>query len=245
MPTGICHLSCIPLRAEPSSKAEMISQLLLGETYDILEETNDWAYIKLDWDRYEGWINRGQLYIPKEILPTRLITTSPVSYAIGTQNHIISLGSELSVSANGVVCFRHLAEEVQLSAQSPDKDPIRLARSMLGAPYLWGGRTFMGIDCSGLVQVVAKAMQKAIHRDAKDQANLGETVAFIQESKPGDLAFFDNAEGTITHVGMLLGHDEIIHASGMVRIDRFDTQGIFNADSGKHTHKLRIIKRVF
>ncbi|MFM7813326.1 MAG: C40 family peptidase [Flavobacteriales bacterium] len=120
--------------------------------------------------------------------------------------------------------------------------------SYLGAPYLWGGRTILGIDCSGFSQVVYRILGQSIPRDAWQQAGLGEEVSFVDEAQPGDLAFFDNAEGKIIHVGLILDRLEdslrIIHASGMVRIDTLDHQGIFNQETGEYSHNLRIIKRL-
>ncbi len=244
MPQGICHLSCIPLRAETSSKSELVSQLLMGETYAVLEETPDWLRIKMDWDGYEGWINRTQAHFPDFIHPTRLITTSPISYAIDGGNRVLSMGSELSIESPHSYMLRHEGHAIEISAQSTNSDAVQLAKSFLSTPYLWGGRSFMGIDCSGLVQVIAKAKHRAIFRDAKDQVNLGETVAFIQEAKAGDLAFFDNEEGNIIHVGILVSPEEIIHAHGSVRIDAFNSQGILNRTSNKYSHNLRVIKRL-
>ncbi|MDX5321083.1 MAG: C40 family peptidase [Bacteroidota bacterium] len=243
MPQGIAHLSCIPLRAEPTSKSEMVSQLLMGETYQIIEEQGDWFRIRMDWDHYEGWINSTQLLLRDEVLPTRLITTSPVSYAIDQGNRVLSMGSELSIQEAGYM-LRHENHVIEISAQNAQTDPVFLAKTFLGTPYLWGGRTFMGIDCSGLIQVIAKAKHKAIFRDARDQVQLGEVVSFIQEVQPGDLAFFDNEEGNIVHVGLLISQEEIIHAHGSVRIDRFDSRGIFNREKGKYSHNLRVIKRL-
>lgn len=244
MPQGVCHLSCIPLRAETSSKSEMVSQLLMGETYTVLEETPDWLRIKMDWDGYEGWINRTQTHFPSNIHATRLITSSPISYAIDQGNRILSMGSELTIEPPHAYMLRHENHAIEISGQNSDISPVQLAKSLLGAPYLWGGRSFMGIDCSGLIQVIAKSKHKAIFRDAKDQVTLGETVAFVQEAQAGDLAFFDNAEGNIIHVGMLLSPEEIIHAHGSVRIDTFNSQGILNRESGKYSHNLRVIKRL-
>lgn len=243
MAQGICHLSCIPLRAEPSGKSELVSQLLMGETYKVLEETPDWLRIKTDWDAYSGWLNRTQFFLCEEPHPTRLITSSPVTSVIDRSNMVLSMGSELAVDPEGHV-FRHEQHPVEISTQNKDLDIVRLSRSFLGVPYLWGGRTFMGIDCSGLVQVVAKARHKAIFRDARDQVKIGETVGYIEQAEAGDLAFFENEEGNIVHVGILLSQNQIIHAHGWVRIDRLDAQGIYREDTGKYTHQLKVIRRI-
>jgi gamma-D-glutamyl-L-lysine dipeptidyl-peptidase len=118
-----------------------------------------------------------------------------------------------------------------------------VASQYLDVSYLWGGKSLSGIDCSGFCQQVFKQFGIKLPRDAYQQAELGEVVGFLQEVECGDLAFFDNEEGRITHVGMMLNIHEIIHSSGKVRIDKIDHQGIINSETGARTHKLRIIKR--
>ena len=120
---------------------------------------------------------------------------------------------------------------------------LSLAKQYIDVPYIWGGKSKNGIDCSGFSQQVFKQFGIKLPRDAYQQAEVGEVVGFLLEAKTGDLAFFDNEEGKITHVGIMLGTDEIIHASGKVRIDKIDNQGIINAETGARTHKLRIVKR--
>ena len=126
-----------------------------------------------------------------------------------------------------------------------DKNKLRQnALIILNAPYVWGGRSPLGIDCSGLTQIVYRLQGIDLPRDAYQQAKVGTTLSFIEESEVGDLAFFDDKEGKVIHVGIILEDNHIIHASGKVRIDRIDQQGIFNSEIGKHTHKLRLIKSI-
>jgi len=119
-----------------------------------------------------------------------------------------------------------------------------VAQSFLNVPYVWGGRNFYGMDCSGFIQVVFAIKGIDLPRDASQQVNLGHIVSFVEEARAGDIAFFDDEEGNIVHVGMCLGRGEIIHASGRVRMDKFDHQGIFDGEKRRYSHKLRVIKRV-
>ena len=250
---GICNLAIIPLRSEPSDRSEIVSQILFGEHFTVLEQDKQWSKIKLHFDDYEGWIDEKQFQIISEnefnqlsnesfILNADLIEyiTSPANLLLP-----IPLGASLSFLSNpGINKSGFEFEGMKISGVKPKSNLINTAFMYLNAPYLWGGKTPFGIDCSGLTQMVYKLNGYKLLRDASEQATQGEALSFIEESEPGDLAFFDNEEGKIIHVGIIMDDNYIIHASGKVRIDRLDHLGIYNAENNKHTHKLRVIKKI-
>lgn len=251
-----CSVSIAPVRAHPSDKSEMVTQLLFGESASILEEKDQWALISCTWDGYEGWVDKKQLVFitPSEFLSLKSNSVVNMSLVEGlmASDHFmpITMGATLP-GFDGLRC--HLAEKsYQFSGAvitpgqvKPSGEWIaKIARRFLHAPYLWGGRSPFGIDCSGLTQMVYKIAGIPLMRDASQQVLQGHTVDFMEECTPGDLAFFDNGKGDITHVGIMLADCHIIHASGKVRIDKVDHFGIFSRDAGKYTHQLRIIRRL-
>ena len=249
---GICNLSIIPLRVEPNDRSEIVSQLLFGEHFEILEQTKQWAKIKLHYDAYEGWIDVKQfqtitaLDFDKLSNEKVVLNSDLIEYITGPNNFLmpIPLGASLSFLNYREINTNHFGfEGMKISGIKPKSNLINTAFMYLNAPYLWGGKTPFGIDCSGFTQMVYKLNGYHLLRDASQQATQGEALSFIEESEPGDLAFFDNEEGKITHVGIIMDDNYIIHASGKVRIDRLDHLGIYNADSNRHTHKLRVIKK--
>ncbi len=258
MDAGITDLTLVPVRAEPDDRSEMVNQLLFGESWTLVHEEPKWLRIRSDWDGYEGYIDRKQARFRKE--GPRLATGDApqacslelVHAASSASRHVaLVLGSTLP-HFDGMN-LRLEGEKLVYHGQAndpaqPHPEPLRLLAKMglkyLGAPYLWGGRSPFGIDCSGLVQVLYKVLGTALPRDAKDQIAFGESVDFAHAAQPGDLAFFDNAEGRVTHVGMLLEPGKILHASGRVRIDALDQQGIYNSETKSYSHKLRLIKRL-
>lgn len=254
MSTGICQLAVIPLRAEPSSKSEILSQLLFGERYTVLEQQEDWVKVSTLLESYEGWISASQ-HFPYSGEPnmTLVSDTFPFLEAIEKKNsivHRIPTGALLHDVKPGTSQFTFNCGGLELEAPLESipnthstSEVIDLAMKFMNAPYLWGGRTFMGIDCSGFSQIIFRLMGVAIDRDAWQQALQGTVVDFLEEARPGDLAFFDNEAGRITHVGILMGDGNIIHASGKVRIDPIDHHGIFRPESAKHSHRLRVVKR--
>lgn len=253
---GICNLSNIPLRSEPDDKSEMVSQLLFGDHFEVLSSSKQWLKIKLAYDSYEGWIDKKQcLQLDKkefealEETPS-ILTNDLVNFVEDEPKQLLPvvLGSRLPNYKTNLFkikgkAFRYDGQTV--SKKGSKKQLIKTAFMYLNVPYLWGGKTPFGIDCSGFTQMVYKINGFKLGRDASDQAKQGEVLSFIEESEPGDLAFFDNNEGTIIHVGIILANNYIIHASGKVRIDRLDQSGIYNNDLKKHTHKLRVIKKLF
>jgi hypothetical protein len=251
---GICHLSAVALRAEASSKSEMVSMLLFGEQFQILDARDGWLRIRTLWDDYESWLEGKQydsIYEPElqQIQQSPLYVLNTISETIGTgdrQRHIL-LGSTLPLYHNGSFEMAHHTFTTAygvMASEASVQNLITTGMRYLNAPYLWGGRSPFGIDCSGLTQMVYKMHGMALRRDAWQQAEQGETVDFIESARAGDLAFFDNEDGKITHVGLVMDNGYILHASGQVRIDRLDRSGIYNEVSGKYTHKLRIIKRI-
>jgi len=221
---GVCELSVIPMRLEPSDRSEMVNQVLMGETFSIMETQEKWVKIQLNHDGYEGWIDRKQFQMMDHVGHF-----SPIPSPVIHQQRYYPAGALVEIPLNQATW--HSIEDCALS--------------FLGTPYLWGGRTHAGIDCSGFTQMVYRLMGMNISRDASQQINMEGTqvLNFVSEAKPGDLAFFDNAEGKIIHVGMILkiNHEfaDIIHASGEVRIDQLDQEGI--QKEGGYTHHLRAI----
>lgn len=244
---GICTLSNIPLRKEPSSRSELVSMVLFGETYQVLNTDGDWSQIQLDSDGYTGWITTQQ-YTALIKSPTHSVVVTNYPFAIlqGPQGIVMAPYSALLPDTEHKSCFINGQEYTITSEQKTVKqdDLAYMSRQFLNVPYLWGGRIAFGMDCSGFVQALYKTIGIQLQRDAYQQAEMGTAIAFLEETQTGDLAFFDNAEGKITHVGMLLDSHTIIHASGRVRIDPIDSYGILNNEDKNYSHKLRIIKRI-
>ncbi|GFZ84448.1 hydrolase Nlp/P60 [Aquaticitalea lipolytica] len=248
MQYGICNLSIVPLRLEPTDTSEMVSQVLYGDFFKVLEQRKNWSKIRIAFDKYEGWIDNKQYFEITEEDYKFLKSEAPklssdlVEFIQDSNNKLytIPLGSSL----NGSKILNHTFDGNFVNTVNPKDDIIKTAFSYINAPYLWGGKTPFGIDCSGFTQMVYKLNGYKLLRDASQQATQGTALSFIEESEPGDLAFFDNSEGSIVHVGIIMEDNYIIHAHGKVRIDRLDHSGIYNVDKGVHTHKLRVIKKI-
>lgn len=250
---GLCNLSIIPLRIEASDRSEIVSQVLFGEHFEVLEQNKQWTKIKLQYDNYEGWVDTKQFQnITKAQFNTLseepiVLNSDLIEYITTPNNSLlpIPLGSSLSfLNHSDINVDKFDFEGTKISGIKPKSNLINTSFMYLNAPYLWGGKTPFGIDCSGFTQMVYKLNGYHLKRDASQQAVQGEALSFIEESEPGDLAFFDNEEGKIIHVGIIMDDNYIIHASGKVRIDRLDHLGIYNANTNRHTHKLRVIKKI-
>ncbi|WP_035672872.1 C40 family peptidase [Flavobacterium sp. 83] len=250
---GICNLAIIPLRFEPSDRSEIVSQVLFGEHFEILEQLKQWSRIRMQYDNYEGWVDSKQYQLISESSFNQLskdaiiLNADLIEYITAPNNLLIPipLGSSVSfLNYNEINTPNFDFEGTKISGIKPKEGLINTAFLYLNAPYLWGGKTPFGIDCSGFTQMVYKLNGYKLLRDASQQALQGEALSFIEESEPGDLAFFDNDEGKIIHVGIIMEDNYIIHASGKIRIDRLDHLGIYNPETNKHTHKLRVIKKI-
>ena len=246
MTYGICKLSAIAMRKEARHGSEMVNQLLYNETYTILDKTQEWVLVRIVNGPstssgacfYEGWIQAKQLVeiSEEEFLTLKAkkvyLTNKPI---VEYKRLFLSMGTPL---------YEPYPDAVEMPSEFHPELMVNYAKLLLNAPYLWGGRTAFGFDCSGFVQVCARLAGLLLPRDASQQVKEGELVYFLQETQPGDLAFFGEEDGHITHVGIVMDNEQIIHASGQVRIDFLDQTGIFNKKRNEHTHLLQAVKRL-
>lgn len=232
MKYGICKLSVVPMRKELSHESELVSELLFNDIYEITEEKGEWIKIKNLYDSYEGWI-RGLQHC--EIREVELNTfVSKEKYIVNEpvciyNNNVLTFGSKIFEKHENAIPLRKVYDSNIM---------VECAIKLLGTPYRWGGKSVMGIDCSAFVQLCAKVAGYKLPRDASQQVECGKRIGNLTEAGAGDLAFFKNEKKRITHVGILLSNDKIIHASGKVRIDTIDTKGIYNKELKCYTHEL-------
>jgi cell wall-associated NlpC family hydrolase len=257
MKHGIAICSVVPVRAVADERSEMTSQLLWGETFCVEDQAQGWLRICADLDRYAGWVSALMVRLLDEAAWAR---ESPRSSRICTaalcraaspqtgQRIYLPQGSVLHGYCEATRTFTlagsayRLERALRKLPANRRRAAVTAALQLLNAPYLWGGRTALGVDCSGLTQLAYRAAGATIPRDAAQQAQQGSPVSLTESARPADLAFFGSDEGKITHTGILLGEGKIIHASGCVRIDSVDGNGIFNLSLNRYTHRLRVVK---
>jgi hypothetical protein len=254
---GICTLSHVPVRAEPSDKSELVTELFFGECYTLMAALGNWLQVRNAADDYEGWIDYKQHY-PVSGTYFQEWKSRSHPHAIDVVQTVSNSHTRIPVLIGSTLPFFdglniRLGEEMFVyngratNTSLPFKTAFlaKIAQSYLKAPYVWGGRSVFGIDCSGFTQQVFAICGYQLPRDAWQQVSHGQEVHFASQAQAGDLAFFDNAEGRIIHVGLVLENSQIIHAHGEVRIDPLDHHGIFNTTRKRYSHNLRIIKRIF
>jgi gamma-D-glutamyl-L-lysine dipeptidyl-peptidase len=252
METFVCENVFVPLRSGPSHKTEMLSQVLFGEKYSVIDKAGSWMKIETLFDKYQGWIDMDHIqHSPAEANSCgHVLNRSLVCYKSDKTKIVLEAGCEVfnpdfedkvfyvgnnQYTTGGEFSNRYI---------STNDSFADTAMKYLNSPYIWGGRIPSGIDCSGLTQLVYKVQSIPIPRDSWQQAEKGIAIDFIDQSEPGDLVFFDNNRGKISHVGMILSRGLVIHAYGRVRIDSIDHQGIFRQEIGSYSHKLRTIRRI-
>lgn len=243
-----CIVPVCPVRADATHRSEQVSQLLFGETATVLDVQKEFASIECSHDSYKGWCQTSQLTEVAGLDTTIALAAARENVVhCNGENMYVPFGSNLAFLRHGKTTVGNILYEYYGEIIVPEykaEKLLPLAQMFLNTAYQWGGRSLFGIDCSGFTQMVFRSMGFQLQRDAYLQALQGQAVGFLQEAQGGDLAFFDNEQGRIVHVGILLHAESIIHASGKVRIDKMDTAGIINAETGIRTHNLRLIKRM-
>lgn len=258
MKYGFCHLGIVPLRKESNERSEMVTQLLFGDAFTVLDEIEDRILIENFDDSYRGWVDKKQIteinfeefdsYIKSSkqlikdaiayVFQTNIKTKEKIIYPIYLGSQVVSPKFQL-----GNILFEISKSSLTKNLNTTSLHLMTIALKYLSVPYLWGGKSLFGIDCSGFTQMCYKQIGVHLLRDASEQATQGEEVNNLDSAQKGDLCFFSNKEGIITHVGIYMGNNEIIHSSGQVRIDKIDDIGIFRLDKQAYSHNLFKINR--
>jgi cell wall-associated NlpC family hydrolase len=249
MEYGICPLSMVPVHQSADEASGWTTQLLYGEVFKIPETRKHWSRIRIASDHCEGWVRNLQIHRLEAPVYEALSAPESMRFASDLISHIctqegmlmpIPLGSSVHAAAT----LSHTHEGDVFQPESGKDSLIETALIYLNSPEVKGGRSPFGIDADGLSQMVYRTAGVMLNRNAPEQAAQGSPLSFIEESEPGDLAFFDGPDGVINHVGLIMRDNYVIHSSGKVRIDRLDHTGIFNAEKRIYTHPLRVIVKV-
>ena len=241
------------MRTEANHRSEMVSQVLFGETFYILEQQDSWLKIQLIHDNYSGFVEKKAISPLKTVFNGKIIDKNIKLLKNNNFCFEIPIGAKIAsklkknrfiINNNTYEIESRQAKILKKAIINVDKRKylIENANKMLGTAYFWGGCTNWGIDCSGFSQLLYKLLDIYIPKDVNEQANCGNLVCFLDDAKPGDLAFFADDNNQIIHVGIIDEGDTIIHASGSVRKDKIDYFGILNVDTQRYTHQLYIVK---
>lgn len=252
---AFCNLAVIPVRAQAAHRSEMVTQLLFGEAYEVTDWQQDWAHIRTLYDNYEGYVDTHQIaWMHESTYENLYVAHKPKTASMLMRVHdevrgvdfIISPGSTLPLYDEQHIQLgteKYTIAPTDAYADSSKHGIVNMAKTFMNSPYLWGGRSIMGIDCSGLVQVVHKIVGITLPRDASQQALVGNNVEWA-DAREGDIAFFDNENGRIVHVGIVQDKHIIVHSSGKVRTDHLDAQGIYCVEREEYSHHLKCIRRI-
>lgn len=252
MKYGICELPYIPLRSETSHKSEMLNQVVFGEKYKIIAKRANWSQVELIHDNYCGYIeNKVINEIEENDFNEMIIMQNSNNVLIKNNNEkiIIPMGAKIPKEINNNKFSikdnnYELLSEIYCKKKNKKEIIFEKSNALLNTAYLWGGRTEWGLDCSGFSQLIYRSIGIEIPRDANKQSQLGNPVCFFEEAELGDLAFFENEEKEVIHVGIIIDKNKIIHCSGFVKIDFIDHNGIFDKKQGYYSYQLSIIKKI-
>lgn len=263
---GIVLHSVVPVRAEAREGAEQNTQMLFGELCEIInpasETTNErWRHVRLDADGQEGWVDAKMVtpmedkeyHAYKKAYKKAALVAFPMAYAVSENNGQtvpLTAGTGLTNYKEGR--FEVLGVGFHIDPTMVITKPLELnennllqtVRFFLNVPYLWGGKNALGMDCSGFTQIIMSLFGKHLLRNASEQDTQGQPIGELSEAKAGDLVFFDHQDGKISHVGIVIDPERVIHCSGRVKVEKLDETGIYSAEQNQYTHHLVCIKRL-
>lgn len=247
----VAHALHVPIRREPSDTAEMVNSMLMGETARIVEQPDDmWFLVETDLDGYTGYVSATMTSETPEKLPaeTHRVEVPFLHGSVDGLAKFLPIGTPLIPFQEGYKWGKNKVFKPNNPLKPLEKRPfveavLETAASMLDTPYLWGGRSVLGVDCSGLTHTAALLTGLVLPRDARDQAHVGEPVSCIEDLQRGDWVFFSpEPDRPMTHVGLYVGDGRFIHASGLVRYNHFDP--VNPEFSAKHLEQFRFGRRI-